>query len=136
MATVGPECDAGFFSLIHHLVTQAERDRVSDNRETARRTFSLVQWIAPGYNWRIPPATAWIEVRCHDLTPAGIAFYLPKPPDFQRLVVMLGRPPDVMHVMAQVAHWRPIEIESAGRRNLGVLVGCRFVRRLDRTAAD
>jgi hypothetical protein len=146
MALLAKDTDAVFFNLMHQLVQQSG---AKDLREGNREAFQVIQWIAPGYD-EIPPESALIAVRCHDLTRSGISFLLPSPPNFERLVVALGSPASHIYLTAEVLHWheeqtRPTDTASQRRRTPragarpmpdqgeiepGVIVGCRFLDRL------
>jgi hypothetical protein len=153
MTNPGQESDAAFFSLMHHFLAAsnksdagvARENSYENRRSQARRSFSIPEWIAPGYCWEVPPASAWIEVQCHDLTPRGFSFLFDKKPDFERLVVRF-RSADPICVAARVNYFRPVAADDQGNVVEGCLppagafsnsrkmeslylVGCEFLRR-------
>jgi hypothetical protein len=150
MPTFSCEPDVVFYNLIHQLVEAPPRDEAADRRQCMRQAFLAWQRIAPGYGDETPPESAYVEVQCHDLSCNGFSFFLPNPPEFDRLVAMLGRPPSLICVAARVSHCTEVlvypskVVEQRGDRTghldhqasdaqTGmpmVLVGCRFVRKL------
>jgi hypothetical protein len=150
MAILGNEADVMFFNVIHQLVGSPDKEGPVERREGLRQPFLVVQRIAPGFHQEIPPDSAFMEIRCHDLTQSGFSFLLPQAPDFDRLVAALGRPPSVIHVAAEVLHCSEVRVYPSGAvegienwvspasaearqgqpSKRMVLVGCRFIRRL------
>ena len=153
MATSVQDADAAFFNLMHHYLTVPHTgddgaesgEPCEDRRDKARRAFRVWQQIAPGYCWDVPPATAWIEVLCGDLTQGGFSFFLDEKPRFDNLVAMF-RPAEPIYVGARINHWRPVLVDDwglvldpvagpartvpAGRPTSSkYLVGCQFLRR-------
>ncbi len=144
------EIDANFYRLIHELVGPQLDDESAERRKGERHLFPVDQWIAPRHGPAFPVESQFFKVRCHDLTRSGFAFLLPKPPDFDRLVVGFGQPPDLLYVGAEVRHCHKVLVSSSGDvRHVGdqatqpdrqgaegaaskpmVLVGCRFTQRL------
>ena len=94
MATSGQDADAAFFNLMHHFLAASHKDEGglgrdepgAERRCESRRAFRLTQRIAPGYCWEVPPESAWIDVRCYDLSQDGFSFFLDEKPTFERLV--------------------------------------------------
>ena len=137
MALSPPGIDTAFYELIHHLVTDSPQDESAERRDGLRNPFPSVQRIAPGHAWEVPTDTAFVEVRCHDLTQRGFSFLLPKPPDFNSLIAAFGEPPRRIYLAAAVLHWRevppgPPETPGDPPPAPMVLVGCRFLRRVER----
>jgi hypothetical protein len=153
MAKPVQDADAAFFNLMHHFLaasTKAENGAGGNSRGSERRSFRLIQRIAPGYCWEVPPPSAWIEVHCYDLAQAGFSFFLDDKPSFERLVVMF-RAGEPIYVAARVDHWRPVVVDAwggivdassspAGASALEsaskVLVGCSFLRRFSDTGVS
>jgi hypothetical protein len=152
MAALSSESDVVFYNLIHQLVGAPPKDCAGEQRQGQRQAFLAKQWIAPGYTHEPPPESAWIEVRCHDLTGGGFSFFLAEPPTFERLLVAFGRPPSLVHVTARVTHCKDVLLYPSGliEQREGraahvryqapdgqegkpmVLVGCKFLRKLGR----
>ncbi len=153
MAQSAQDSDAAFFNLMHHFLAAANKgdggmvldETDAERRDKLRRPFRHVQRIAPGYCWDVPPESAWIEVRCHDLAQCGFSFFLDEKPGFERLVAMF-RLAEPIYVAARVNHWRPVLIDAWGgvveprptspgamstlpRTESKFLVGCQFMRR-------
>lgn len=95
-------------------------------RNSPRQVFNYRQLIAPMYNRRFPSREHFFEVECKDISAGGIAFRLSERPDFDTLVVLLGKPPTESHFVAKVV--RVAQEEHWGR--VVFLVGCRFTGRV------
>ena len=148
MATLGQDADAAFFSLMHHFLAASQKgegdadqdEPEAERRCKLRRAFRLAQAIAPGYGWEMPPDSAWIDVRCHDLTQCGFSFFLDEKPAFERLVARFGTA-EPIYVAARVNNWRPVLVDGSGNilepgtlstgchTEPKVLVGCQLLRR-------
>jgi PAS domain S-box-containing protein len=98
----------------------------AERRRSFRRAYRYRQAIAPMTDGVVPTRWEFFEVDCWDISLGGIAFFLDRPPDFQTLVVSLGRPPALNHFTAQVV--RVARMEQHGR--MRYLVGCRFLERV------
>ena len=94
-------------------------------RASPRRFFQYRQMIAPVSDNAMPAAADFFEVDCCDISAGGLSFYLDRVPEFDKLIVALGKPPAVTHFAAQVARY--VEKVNEGRRQY--LVGCRFLGR-------
>ena len=96
-----------------------------DLRSSPRRAFKYYQMIAPMFGGQLPARRKFYEVECEDISAGGMGFYMNRPPDFDALVVALGRPPDESFLTARVI--RVMKVERDGQRRY--LVGCRFTGR-------
>jgi len=96
-----------------------------DLRASPRRAFKYYQMIAPMFGGQLPARRKFYEVECEDLSAGGMGFYMNRPPDFDTLVVALGRPPEESFLTARVV--RVMKVEQSGQRRY--LVGCRFMGR-------
>jgi hypothetical protein len=67
-----------------------------------------------------------VDVQCHDISSGGFSFLTAVPPTAESFVVILGQPPKLTHVTAQVAHIR--RVEHDGRTMY--LVGCNYTGRI------
>lgn len=148
------QIDASFYRLIHQLVQTSNAGSEDERRGQTRRAFLIDNRIAPIRAGQLPDESAFISVRCNDLTRFGFSFFFPARPDFSSLVVAFGRGPETIYVGAEVIHCDDVLIHPlgvverlpagrAGRSPRGpegssgvpaVLVGCRFTRRLERPA--
>jgi len=143
------ELTADFYRFIHHLTRANPRDKGTERRRQRRNAFRVVQRIAPYDADGFPPDAAFLRVRCHDLNRAGFSFLLPRWPRFDHLVAEFGKPPSLIHVVAQVVHAEQVAVYPSGRvvrlspaaipgprtSHTGqpmFLVGCRLVRRIER----
>jgi hypothetical protein len=97
-----------------------------DKRRSPRRAFRYRQLIAPMRDGCLPSRNHFVEVECRDISAGGIALVLSEPPDFEDLVVALGKPPDESHFTSKVVRVEELE-ERGGTR---YLVGCRFTGRV------
>lgn len=98
----------------------------AERRRSVRLPFSAVQSIAPYDGSNLPSKTAFRKVHCCDLSTAGVSFLLPHSPDFENVVVALGKPPQLIYVTARLANCRPAGAEF--------LVGCSLVAKVELSA--
>ena len=147
------ECkiDAELFRLIHRLATSTQKAVAGrERRGSQREPFHSVQRIAPRRRSELPDESEFFEVRCHDLTPNGFSFFVPRRPNFTSLVISFGAASERILVGAEVLHCDKVLLYSSGRvkrvrgqaghldshgpngdaATLMVLVGCRFTKRL------
>jgi hypothetical protein len=93
-----------------------------------RHAYDCYQRLAP---WNdgdpLPTPDEMISVRCHDLSVEGISFFLLESPTFDLAVISLGQNTGVMMVI-EVRHSKAVYMHG----QLQHLVGCRFVRRIER----
>lgn len=94
-----------------------------ERRRSPRQQFPVMQLIAP-FHRKMPRADQFAPVSCRDLSSSGIAFYFPQRADFTKVIVGLGKAPQLTYVAARVV--RQAACTSGGR----VLVGCEFVDRV------
>ena len=97
-----------------------------ENRASPRRTFQYRQMIAPVTGNAMPSEQDFFEVDCADISAGGLSFYLSYLPDFEKLIVRLGRPPAMTHFAAQVVR----HVEKLNGTQRQYLVGCRFLGRV------
>jgi PAS domain S-box-containing protein len=97
-----------------------------EQRRSFRRQYRYRQSIAPITQGAMPSRREFFEVDCRDISASGIAFVLDHSPNFESLVVALGRYPAVKHFTARVV--RVAQMEQDGRTRY--LVGCRFLGRV------
>jgi len=148
------QIDADFYRLIHRLAVTEDRSGRKNRRSSDRRPFFANHRIAPVRGEEFPEDSAFIPVRCYNLTRSGFSFFLPERPDFTRLVAAFGSGDEALFVGAGVIHCQDVLIHELGaveffgqsrRRNESrkrvadsgtpmVLVGCRFTERLEKPA--
>jgi hypothetical protein len=75
---------------------------------------------------QMPSEEDFFEVECRDLSGGGMSFCLDERPEFERLVIALGRPPLVIYFSACVVHVAPVDQEDGTRYR----VGCHFQERV------
>jgi len=102
------------------------RSAAADNRGSSRHDYRFVQKIAPLRNGTMPTAGDFFDVVCCDLARGGVSFFLATPPDFDEVVVALGRAPKINRLLAKVVHIEQLSIDGGVRYR----VGCRFTERL------
>lgn len=96
-------------------------------RASPRLAYHYYQLIAPLYTGnRMPPRKEFFPVECNDISAGGISFLYDRRPDFDYLVVALGRPPEETFFTAHVVRIARQEKEGQTR----YLVGCRFTGRI------
>ncbi len=145
MLLPGKQVDANFFTLIHRVVTEQARRAPRDRRRPDRAAYQALARIALFRDEGIPPESEFFDVPCRDLTRRGFSFVLPYRPEFSKLVVCFGTPPEAIYVAARVVHCDTViqrpdgtfqvcdskSVESGAGKPL-VLVGCEFRERLQR----
>lgn len=96
-------------------------------RASPRMAYHYYQLIAPLYTGnRMPPRKEFFPVQCNDISAGGISFFFDRRPDFEYLVVALGRPPEETFFTAHVVRVARKDTEGQTR----YLVGCRFTGRV------
>jgi hypothetical protein len=78
------------------------------------------------YGGCIPSRKDFVPVECRDISAGGVAFYMSGRPDFDHLVVALGRHPNQTFFTARVVRAEPTERDGQTQ----YLVGCRFSGRI------
>ena len=99
-------------------------------RSSQRRQYPYPQTIALVDDGRLPAAEDFFSVQCRDLSSGGVSFYLDAAPQFDRLVVALGVPPDLRYLSARVVHVQEVHLNGFPKH----LVGCRFDQRVEISA--
>jgi hypothetical protein len=142
MGNVNQQNDLRIYKAVHRMLASPEGEH-QERRGTSRYPFEIVQWIAPYDGSTIPAEADFFPVRCRDLSRSGFSFVTSDRPAFSSLVVILGEPPDLMHVEAEVARCTKLEpfgmelvetgeralspLDFGGSSGASILVGCRFV---------
>jgi hypothetical protein len=123
MGSQAPNLDAAPVSrVLSESGEQEDNGRSEERRGNERRACPVNVFLAPCDASETATDTAFLQARCHDISPDGISFFLPNPPSFQYLVLVRGTPPHQTHVMAEVIHCRPAP-DPGGE----CLVGCRLL---------
>jgi len=99
----------------------------SERRRRPRRSYPYRQLVAPILGPTLPDEDEFTEIECNDISAGGFSFLSPRPPQSEMLVVALGSPPRLTHLMAQVVH--VTRVERKGRRMY--LVGCSYTGRAE-----
>ncbi|HVA46894.1 MAG TPA: PilZ domain-containing protein [Pirellulales bacterium] len=110
--------------LLEKIVENLERDGGRpERRRSPRQKFPVQQWMAP-FVRKMPKAEQFVPVECRDLSSSGLAFYWPQRANFAKVIIGLGRAPQLTYVAARIV--RQVACTNGG----GVLVGCEFVDRV------
>lgn len=106
----------------------ADCQPIETDSTVVRLPFNEMQSIAPYEGGgKLPDDGAYRQVLCHDLSARGISFLFDEPPDFQLMVVRLGKPADIRYMVARV-----VNILTVGdKQRPQYRVGCSFVERLE-----
>jgi hypothetical protein len=108
------------------LVLSLSDGSAEERRHSLRLSYHYSQIIAPMYGGVMPSKRAFFEVECWDISASGISFLLDSLPDFETLVVALGRLPDRHYFTARVM--RVARVDREGKTQY--LVGCGFLSRV------
>ena len=97
-----------------------------DMRSSPRKSFSFPQMIAPvTAEGGTPKPGEFMVVECNDISAGGISFVLDYRPEFKEAVIVLGSPPNVTSVVAEI-----VRISTTTRDGrIAYLIGCRFTGR-------
>ena len=102
------------------------RSQDKDTRSSPRRSYPYRQMVAPMARDAMPSTREFFEVRCKDISTGGVSLIMDSPPDFDQIVISLGKPPQVNPVVARVVHVK--QFNYSGQK--AYLVGCKFTDRL------
>jgi PAS domain S-box-containing protein len=91
-------------------------------RQAPRRSYRYTQWIALVTGPNLPKPGEFMPVQCRDLSAGGIGFYMNSVPAFDKLVVAVGREPNLKHFSAEVVRVEEKNVEG----KMKYLIGCRF----------
>jgi hypothetical protein len=136
---------------LRQAIDQLQEPPVQERRSATRRSYPVVQHIAEAIDEGVPEKSAFVSVKCHDLSTRGFSFLAKRQPPFESLVLALGTPLGVIHVAAEVRHCNEAVVDAAGRVNViqsddtndgeqssggkgitpVILVGCEFTHRLE-----
>ncbi len=105
---------------------EATPDVGEEARSSERHQYAHGQLIARMINGKLPAPADFFEVDCRDLSAGGFSFYLDNPPDFDALVVALGRRSALSHFAARVAHVAKVQHDNRQQ----YLIGCQFTERV------
>lgn len=99
----------------------------AERRRHQRHAYPCLRRVAPYDGFSFPKDDEFCEIRCRDLSAAGISFLIQDRPPSGLLAVDLGGPPgSSCLVAARVVHCQGMTGDEGGWR----LVGCAFVKRL------
>ena len=99
--------------------------RQSERRREPRYPYRVTQLAAFHEASQKATKEMFQPVRCHDISLGGISFFLAGPPKTEHCTLVLGRPPALIYVRAQILHSEPTE-DSPDTW----IIGCQFVERL------
>jgi hypothetical protein len=138
-------------SLAQVLALLSSDGETAELRDQKRHPFPVLHRIAPRHDVKLPNEQDFFQVKCYDMSAAGVSFLLAGPPSFERLVFAFVVSPEATHYFgAEVVHVTPVRVShsgslerieeepsqpkrarffaSSGRRMF--LVGCRMTERL------
>jgi len=78
-----------------------------ERRRQPRRAYPCRQKISPILNGKLPTRSQFREVQCYDISTGGIAYLAEEPPASDQLVVVLGSPPRLIFLTAEVVYVSP-----------------------------
>lgn len=99
--------------------------RNAERRKQPRRSYPYWQKVGVVVDGRLPDRNSFVEVLCNDIAAGGFSFLTARPPESDMVVVALGIPPKITHLIAQVCHITRTERDGEGV----FLVGCHYVGR-------
>lgn len=120
--SVSNSLDPNFQDTLHLILREGED---AERRHQTRRPFRCVQLLAPYDGEQMPAAEDFSHVQCYDISAGGFSYYLPEAPNYDYLILALGRAPFTF-VIARAVHFETVETE----RGKQYLVGCRFLRKI------
>jgi hypothetical protein len=135
--------EAAVFQQIHELLEQqrqakrrpsaATLDRSGvprfETRSGPRRDYNCAQLLAPVTGRNPPSQTDFSLVQCRDISPGGFAYFADSRPTHDRIVVALGLAPFSFFVA------KIVRIEVGSESTDPILVGCKFLHRLEPASA-
>ena len=146
MPSLESQIDAQFYEMIHRLSTGTGAV-VDERRGQPRHAYRALQRVA-AYDGRwFPTPEEFVDVQCHDLTPSGFSFLFSRRPAFKSLVACFQGAGATVHIEAEVVQVSRALIHPDGGVEIfadkapslsairpgvrpSLLIGCRFVRRL------
>lgn len=148
MPSLESEIDAQFYEMIHRL-SEGTEAALDDRRREPRHAYGMLQRVAPYDGRWFPGDEDFVDVHCHDLTRSGFSFLLPRRPAFKSIVACFEGPDETLYLEAEVVQVSRALIQPGGEVEVfgdrapslaairpgvrpALLIGCRFVRRLDR----
>ncbi len=105
-------------------IVAGKMSRGGERRRAHRYSYPAMHQLAPYDQGGLPTAVQFREVRCQDLSTSGISFHWPTPPDFDDVVIQLGKPS--RHLRHRPHHLGPRDADHPGE----LLVGCQFTGRV------
>lgn len=146
MPSLESEIDAQFYEMIHRL-NDGDGTLLDERRREPRHSYDALQKVAPYDGHWFPGPDEFVDVHCHDLTQAGFSFLLSRRPAFKSIVACFQGPDDTLYFEAEIVQVSRAliqpdgEVEVFGDRTpattairpgarAALLIGCRFVRRL------
>jgi len=104
-----------------------ETDGRKGKRGSDRKEMQTTIRVAPYDGENLPSGGDFQLVQARDISPSGVAFYLPENPDSDFYIVLLGTAEKPILVKAQVARFQNGYFE----RKRQFLVGCQMVGKLN-----
>jgi hypothetical protein len=121
--------DEKFFQVVEELAQRAnsEGDARAERRNRQRRPYPYNQYVAAFVGGRMPRASEFEEVRCHDISTGGFSYLSNKLPSHDTMVAAFGLAPGFTYLTAQVRYAKRV---TYGKTS-AFQVGCKFLGRID-----
>jgi len=129
---MGTSIDHEFSKVVDQMVSHFRASPLpvdhefGDRRKSQRAEYSTTQLVAPSIDGRLPNRHEFQEVRCCDLSSGGFSYLSDHAVRATSVVAAFGLEPDRLHLMAEVVHCTPTEVDGKRR----YLVGCVFTGRI------
>ena len=114
---------------MHSNDQQASR---SDRRDSPRYPYGTVQQITRLVNGGVQSCDVFESVACVDISGGGFSFYRGMIPQWDSLVVALGKPPHRVFLTAEIVNSEKVDHDGHKMYR----IGCRFTGRLNLRDAD
>jgi PilZ domain-containing protein len=108
------------------ILAGAQSDSIN-RRGSDRKSYRVLQGVAPCPNGRLPDSSMFHQVHCYDISRGGISFYTSQPLLDEYVVVALRNGPRAIYVKARVANC----IRVSDGHGATFRVGCEFVVRVE-----
>ncbi len=100
----------------------------SERRRHPRLDFFGTQWITPFAGGTLPDQSAFLEVRCLDVSTGGFSFATTERPNYRSILVRFQVGGAPMYLTARIADSRPYDGGDCGSER-SFRVGCEFTGR-------
>jgi len=102
-----------------------------NRRKRDRRPYRVLQWAAPCPEAGLPKPKAYRQIRCDDISRAGVSYFTNQPPLHEFLIIGLGTGAATIYVECRVANCVRVDQPGGAFR-----IGCEFVKRVELSPTD